>query len=573
MEDKTKKIDYIKLNDEVNLFLEPIGNSKLKYVFRRNGNEICDYEGLKPSSLTTRSILGKEIIKHLNYKSNLSQEAVNGLFDKTKEKSQLLFEKNKKNFNESKSFKSFESLKKELINLLDERKNINKSHRILGELLGEYGGIILSKDSHLIYKLDKKSNGYVNLSFDEVKKIAADYVGDYNTNDNDIKIALSHIDKRLTPKHNIVKFDNCLYDMDKLSIVEYEEPVFTVIESKFNYNSNANAGLIKEFLHTSLKRDSIEETEKEVQKVLEIIGYLFTSGNKRTILPIITGIGGSGKSVLLNIITKIFGVNKTTDLKLQDMNTPHGTSALLGKHLNIIRDSDDGIVENIAILKQQTGYDDLQVNPKFKNPILIDKDEVPKSILVANKIPRFKNLDSALMDRIIIIEFKHKFRGTLDENKDLLADILNIPEEIEWLIYNSIESYKKMVFNDKDFLAKESFEKTELILNKHTMPLNFLVSELVSDNSSDTRISTDIIYTDELNRLCIKLAKKEGLDITSYMSKGKIKPVPLLNAIRGVFGFWDSRYSTNVSNIDNTSKRFYPDIYKIINKWNELSDE
>ena len=219
--------------------------------------------------------------------------------------------------------------------------------------------------------------------------------------------------------------------MDNLEIIDPEKPIFTLIESKYKYNPEAKSTILKEFLYSSLARDTKEETEQVVQGVKEVIGYFFTSGNKYNLFPVCTGVSGGGKSVFTNILTNIFGKDKIADLSLQEMeNNTHSTSSLANKHLNFIRDSDNTTIENNAFIKQLTGNEEIQVNPKHKDPYILPKEEVPKTMMICNSIPQFKVYEQALIERLLIIEFLVKFRGTPQQDPELENKILANPEEI-----------------------------------------------------------------------------------------------------------------------------------------------
>ena len=61
---------------------------------------------------------------------------------------------------------------------------------------------------------------------------------------------------------------------------------------------------------------------------------------------VIMGSSGAGKSTLLNILTGIFGKDKISGISLQNLeNDIHASSGFIGKHLNIIRDSDVSIIK------------------------------------------------------------------------------------------------------------------------------------------------------------------------------------------------------------------------------------
>lgn len=73
-----------------------------------------------------------------------------------------------------------------------------------------------------------------------------------------------------------------------------------LIEVSYKYNpSIKHKTIIDDFLKEYLNRGSDNLTEKYVQGLKEIIGYLFTSGNEEEVLIFIVGIGGSGKSLLV----------------------------------------------------------------------------------------------------------------------------------------------------------------------------------------------------------------------------------------------------------------------------------
>lgn len=135
-------------------------------------------------------------------------------------------------------------------------------------------------------------------------------------------------------------------------------------------------------------------TNEKIKGVKQIIGYLFASGNPLTALIFVVGISGSGKTLFGNLLTEMFGgTEKIGDKKLSELEKyTHATSGLVNKHLNLIRDSPDEIITNNGMIKQLSGNEDLPINPKGKTPYELNKDYVPKTVLIANNLPIFKNI-------------------------------------------------------------------------------------------------------------------------------------------------------------------------------------
>lgn len=432
-----------------------------------------------------------------------------------------------------------DKIKSELSSLLKYGKSPVRAKKMLAQYLEEKHGIILRKDSGDIFKLD--ATGYSQITIDDIIKLLGDDLGRNIVSDKEINEALGSIYTRLEPQYNIVKFPNCVFDMGKMEIIEPEKPIFTLIESKYNYNPNAESTLLKEFLYTSLARETAEETEKQVKGVLQLIGYFFTSGNKYTFAPIITGVSGGGKSLFSNLIANIFGSDKIASTSLQELvKDSHGTSSFINKHLNLIRDSSNIIIEDNGVFKNITGNEDIPVNPKFKKHFILTKNEVPKTIIVCNNIPRFKVVERPVIERLIIVEFLVKFRDTPRENPNLEDEILANPEEMEWLIYQSIYEYSKI--KDKhDFNLKLDANATLKLMDKHTNPINYLLSLVIDEHNPDKVDEIEDyqpIVASELNQVLVHLSDIHGVEI-EVNKKGEIKPNVLLSAIKKEFDLFN----------------------------------
>lgn len=468
-----------------------------------------------------------------------------------------------------------------IISNLKARKNINKTRQQLGDYLNKKG-VILRKNTHHVYYLDKKSNGYSSVSNDDIIIALSNKFGKNVICDDDLSTSLTFIHERLIPTYNIIKLGNCLYSMDTHKNIKSEKPVFTLTETKYNYNPNAKNEYIEKFLYSSLARfnedgtNDYDATEDAVIGFLQLVGYCFVSGNPRTLLAFLTGVSGGGKTLAGNLITEIFGTAKVSDAKLHDLSKGgFSTSQLVNSVVNIVRDVDDKIIEDNGLLKQISGYEDLAVEEKYKNPYPLPKEEVPTMLTVCNNMPAFKKIEKAIIERIGIIEFHVKFRGTEKEDKHLEKKIIESKEDIEWLIYNSLEAYKNMCLNDTDFNFRVDETTTLELLNKHSNPLSYLIRKLIMKHDPEAynhelnMMQNKDVYipTNELNKLAVYLAKKEGIELP-LNNNSKISPRKLINAIKKEFDLYDwtddngRNYNTTTTQINGKNERIYPYLIK-----------
>jgi len=457
-------------------------------------------------------------------------------------------------------------IKEKIKNVFETRKGITKIYSDVATLLHEEKGIILMKHTRLIYKSNESKKGFKEIKYDDIKELMQEYTSENKVFDKDVNNVLSVIGNLLEPTYNIISFPNILLSMETQKELISCEPIFSLVQCKYNYNMDHDFTKTKiyKFLYSSLEQETPEKTRKYIKGVLQVIGHLFTSGNPEPVLLIIVGIEGSGKSTFAKIITEIFGKEKVSNVDVVDFDKPHHTEDFLGKLFNISTEADQIIINNSGLFKRVSGGDPVTINPKGKKVYNIPFEEVLKLILVCNNMPKFKNIDNAFLQRPIFIEFKHSFRDTKEENKDLFKEIISDQKEMESLIYESLKEHFNRINNNEPFILRKNIKGTRQTLNKHTEPLEYLINLLVKyDNGLREYDNEELIYTESLINSIIKLAEKEGLSLP-LNNKGLIDSRKLSIAVKNVFDLWeykDKEGNKYKAKYDNTErKRYYPDL-------------
>ena len=570
---------------------------ELKYTFNQGGFKLKSKNELKQIKKDITEILGVKIPNAFEYSlsSYLSK-----LYDEIERTNTADIEAND-DIDVDIDSEEIINLILEIRELFEERSrtSVEKGRRELSTLLSNYYGVILRKHMSTIFIVH--GNGYEPTSHDDLINELTKVFGKNFIHDNDLKNSIGFISDRLEPVPNIVKFKNTLFDMDSLQPFESETPIFTVLNVPYNYNPNAKSTLMKEFLNSTFERDTPEATAEAVKGIKELCGYLFTSGNSLEILPIFTGLTGAGKSTLLNIITGIFGKDKISGISLQNLeNDIHASSGFIGKHLNIIRDSDVSIIKNNSILKTWTGNEAYPVNPKFKDLFDLPADEVPKPILACNTMPVFAVYDDAIIRRFVIVEFKVSMTKKGKAIKDLDKKILADTDEVEWFIYESIQAYKEMLDNGETFTFKISDEATKELIEKHTHPINHIVQTLIekhdpkaydNEKAEDLKNEFTPIFTDDLVDAILYIADEDGIDVP-VDKHGRINKKKLLEVIRDEYDLHDGEivknkthdssdygkytvhrnYTTRSERFNGLNKKCYPNLIAYP-KYNEILKE
>jgi putative DNA primase/helicase len=144
--------------------------------------------------------------------------------------------------------------------------------------------------------------------------------------------------------------------------------------------------------------------EDDIPRVWEIIGYLMMAGNPLQRAILLTGGGGNGKGVLLEVLAKLLGRDNCTSVPLHDFGENRfATAELLGKIANICGDIDATYIENTSRIKEITGEDTVMGERKGQDPFYFRP--WCKMVFSANDIPASADSSRGWTRRFEVVHF------------------------------------------------------------------------------------------------------------------------------------------------------------------------
>ncbi len=208
-----------------------------------------------------------------------------------------------------------------------------------------------------------------------------------------------------------------------------------------NYDPAQDCPAIKQFLR------QVTANENDYQCLQEYIGYTLLSGYPFRVFLVLYGSGANGKSIFIYLIRNFIGEDNVSVVSLQQLQADRFAPArLYGKKANVFADIPPLRMKSTDIIKSLTGFTDkISGEKKFKDTFEFVNGA--KLIFSANQLPQVDDESDAFWNRVILIEFPHKFEGKKDD-KDLIKK-LTTPEELSGLLNFALEGLDQLLKNGR----------------------------------------------------------------------------------------------------------------------------
>ncbi|WP_292377483.1 phage/plasmid primase, P4 family [Methanosarcina sp. UBA289] len=213
------------------------------------------------------------------------------------------------------------------------------------------------------------------------------------------------------------------------------------------------------------------------------------------------GTGGNGKSQLIAILVGMLGGNENiTSYSMQDFFSPKEPSIIAAHHnkmANLSSETDQDAIKSTKTGKALTGGDAVTARKLYCNPFTFVSHS--KALFSANSAPEIEDNTGALVDRMIPILLKKKFRGTEGEVLQIgekIAQSEEMPAVLNWFI----EGFKRLM-EQKKFTRAQCAELDAANYARLSMPFEYFVEEYCYESEGfDTEYTTVADVTEALFR-------------------------------------------------------------------------
>lgn len=211
------------------------------------------------------------------------------------------------------------------------------------------------------------------------------------------------------------------------------------------------------------------------------------------------GTGGNGKSQLILVLKGMLGGSENiTAYSMQDFFSPKEGSIIAAHHnkmANLSSETDDEPIKSTKTGKALTGADAVTARKLYCDPFTFVSHS--KALFSANSVPRIEDNTSALIDRMIPILLKKKFRGMAGEILQIGEQIVNseeMPAVLNWFI----EGYRRLMQNKK-FSREHSAALDAAMYARLSSPFEYFVEEYCYESEGfDTEFTSVASVTEAL---------------------------------------------------------------------------
>ena len=206
----------------------------------------------------------------------------------------------------------------------------------------------------------------------------------------------------VAPNPAVINFGNGMLrwagDPDPV-LVEHHPEFMSTVRLPVDWDPTATCPLFDEFLSAAVPPDDVE-------RAWQVLGYLLMSGNPLQRMFMLTGTGGNGKGVYLNVIRGMLGDANTAAEPLHDLaENRFSTAELHGKLANICGDIDATFIQNTARIKELCGDD--RMKGEHKNERQFYFKFWGKAIFSANAIPGASDSSRGWVRRWEVVPFPY----------------------------------------------------------------------------------------------------------------------------------------------------------------------
>jgi putative DNA primase/helicase len=227
------------------------------------------------------------------------------------------------------------------------------------------------------------------------------------------------------------------------TLLEHHDACLSTVQLPVEWDPMGNCPDFEDFMASALPEDDRE-------RAWQVIGYLMMSGNPLQRLFLLTGGGGNGKGVFLNVIRALVGDDNFSAVPLRRFSeTQFASAELHNKLANVCGDIDAKYIEDTGRIKELAGDDKIDAERKGRDPFKFLF--WGKAIFSANAIPGASDSSKGWTRRWEVINFPYE----PTKPDDTLSARCTTPESLAGIAVRAIYALRQLM-ETREFSRGES---------------------------------------------------------------------------------------------------------------------
>lgn len=231
-----------------------------------------------------------------------------------------------------------------------------------------------------------------------------------------------------------INFQNGMYDVKRRKLFPHSPKILSVNQIPWDYDPDADHGAgveIEKFLQYAVP----DKDDREM--LLEYMGLCLTTDVDQQKMLVICGLGGTGKSTLINLIEKIVGRRNISNVPMGRLSEKFQAITMMGKLLNSCADLEIDALDDVTAIKKLIGED--AISDCYKGKDNISFNNYAKMLFSTNELPLVRNEKTQGFYRRILALSMNKIP---DKRDPMLQKKLT--GEIPYLIHKMMTALKRM---------------------------------------------------------------------------------------------------------------------------------
>ncbi|MFZ6772434.1 phage/plasmid primase, P4 family [Undibacterium sp. SXout7W] len=321
-----------------------------------------------------------------------------------------------------------------------------------------------------------------------------------------LKDFFSEREQTAQPDRTLICMRNGTYNTTNFSLEAHSPTHLLRTKVNVDWDANSQCPRWQEFVREIFAQDS--DVDEKVCFIQEFLGYCLVPDNSQHKWVLMVGEGGNGKSVLLNIFTKLIGKENISNAHIERLGDKHSRAELENKLVNISSEMSANATVSDGYLKQIVSGDDIEAERKFKDPFSFTP--FVRLICATNHLPRLLDLSDGFFRRLVILKFNRQFTGNeIDPN--LTA---TLTQELPGILRWALDGLQRLRQRGAFIIPKSSLAES-MIYKNESDPIQIFTEECII--RSDKRgLRPNQIYP-AYNQWC----KNNGFKAHSSINFGK----------------------------------------------------